>query len=94
MHAAIQFQYDYPEWAKSWFDNSEYLALLAVNNEKELQDLAFVFKCKDIDYSAFFEPDINNQMTAITVEPSIRAKKICSQLPLALKEFSYVENNV
>jgi hypothetical protein len=34
----------------------------------------------------FTEPDIDNQVTAITIEPSVETQKLCSNLPLALKE--------
>jgi hypothetical protein len=33
----------------------------------------------------FREPDINNEITAIAVEPSEKSRKLCSNLPLALK---------
>jgi len=36
----------------------------------------------------FFEPDIGNQLTAIALEPSERAGKLTSNLPLALKDLT------
>ena len=66
---------------------SEIIAFLSVENEKTLHDLTIKFKINGLEHSAFFEPDIGNQLTAVTVEPSDVARKICSNLPLALKEF-------
>ena len=36
-HGAIQFQYEYPELAKNWYNNSNYLIFLTVENEDELK---------------------------------------------------------
>jgi hypothetical protein len=43
-------------------------------------------KIQDLKYSVFYEPDINNQATAIAVEPSEKTQRLCSKLPLALEE--------
>lgn len=88
MHAAIQFHHEYPEFSKQWFNISEIVALLSVENEKTLHDLTLKFKENNLEHSAFFEPDIGNQLTAVTVEPTDKARKLCSNLPLALKEIN------
>ncbi|MEB4918415.1 hypothetical protein RXP95_29890, partial [Pseudomonas aeruginosa] len=40
---------------------------------------------KNISFSIFIEPDINNQVTAIAIAPGEAATKLCSSIPLALK---------
>lgn len=40
----------------------------------------------NIKYSVFREPDINNQITSITIEPSDKTRRMVSNLPLMLKE--------
>ena len=42
-------------------------------------------RLKGINVTEFFEPDLGNVLTAITLEPSILSKKLCSNLPLILK---------
>lgn len=69
---------------KNWFEESNYLALLSVPTEQDLIKMykkaaGFGIKC-----SIFREPDIDNQITAIVLEPGKLSKKICANLPLAL----------
>ena len=52
----------------------------------ELETLSYKAKERNINIVEFREPDLNNQLTAICLEPSIEAKKLCSSIPLALKE--------
>lgn len=89
-HAAIQFQHEYPKLAKNWFHNSNYLIFLSVNNEEELKSLIDRAKSENIQISVFTEPDINNEITAIALEPCIKAKKLTSGIPLMRKEVSNV----
>jgi hypothetical protein len=79
---------EYPILYKEWFTFSKAITLLAVKNEDELKFLIKQLTEKNIPLSIFIEPDINNQVTAITIAPSLEAKKICSSIPLALKEYN------
>lgn len=81
-HAGIQFQYEHPELAKNWYTNSNYLIFLSVKNEDELNRLIKKAKLKNIKLSIFKEPDIGNQITAITLEPCQDSKKITSNIKL------------
>lgn len=84
-HAAIQYVFEHPECARNWFDNSNYLGFLSVNNEQDLLNLIKRAEEKEIKFSIFREPDIDNQITAIALEPGSISKKLCSNLRLALK---------
>jgi hypothetical protein len=42
-----------------------------------------------IKHTVFREPDINNEITAITFEPSDAARKLTSSCPLLGKEAQY-----
>jgi Peptidyl-tRNA hydrolase PTH2 len=86
IHAAIQFKFEHPEISLNWFEKSNYLGLLSVVNEVELIALIEQATEKGIPLSVFREPDIDNQITAIALAPGPQSKKLCSRLPLALKE--------
>lgn len=62
--------------------------MLAVKDENHLKHLIGKLSQKGIKLSIFNEPDIDNQVTAITIEPGILSRKMCSNIPLALKEFN------
>lgn len=85
-HAGIGFQHEYPEIAKQWYNQSNYLVQLSVENEERLFLCLEKFKYYGLKTYEFREPDIGNQLTAIAVEPSEKTRKLTSKLPLALKE--------
>ena len=84
-HAAIEFQHEHREIATKWNTESNYLVFLSVPDEQSLLKLLKKAQMRGLTYSVFKEPDIGNQVTAITLEPSERARKLCSNLPLTLQ---------
>lgn len=84
-HAAIQFNFEHADISRQWFEQSNYLGLLSVNNEFELHQLIERAVAQDIKLSVFREPDVDNEVTAIALEPGAKTKKLCSNLKLALK---------
>lgn len=72
----------FPIEEADWYENSNYIALLSVEDEQKLVELAEKALRKGIRFSVFREPDIDNEVTAIVMEP--RAKGLCSKLRLAL----------
>jgi hypothetical protein len=85
MHALRQFTAEHPEIDRMWFEQSNYLGLLSVSDEKELTNLIELATAHDIRFSIFREPDVDNEITAIALAPGPKAKKLCSRLPLALR---------
>jgi len=81
------FQYEHPELAEKWYKESNYLIYLSVENESELKQLIHKLQQSNLKYSVFRESDIDNQITAICIEPSEETRRITSQLPLLLKEY-------
>lgn len=85
IHSAIQFVFEHPEYAQEWYKQSNYIGFLSVKDESDLNKLIEKALLNNIKFSVFREPDIDNQITAITLEPSLISKKLCSNLKLALK---------
>lgn len=85
-HAAINFIFEHPTRAGPWFEISNYLVQLSVENEKELRTL--IRKCDELDlrHTVFREPDIGNAITAIAIEPSLETKRMVRKLPLLFKD--------
>ena len=86
IHAAIQFGIEHPETYKIWFEKSNYLGWLSVADEAALCRLIETAKDCGIEFSIFREPDIGNEITAIALQPGCESKRLCRNLPLALKE--------
>lgn len=87
-HAAIDFQHQHSSIAREWNINSNYLIFLSVQDEQELKRFIQKFQIYGLNHTVFAEPDLDNQVTAVCVEPSERTMKLCSHLPLALREFN------
>lgn len=85
-HAALEFFHQHPNLSKDWIKNSSYLVCLSARNETELEALLQKAKERNIIVVEFREPDFNFELTALCFEPTKEAKKLCSSIPLALKE--------
>lgn len=87
-HAAVDFQHQHPQLAKEWNTNSNYLIILAVENEEKLKKYIQKFQKAKLCHVVFKEPDIGNEITALCVQPSEMSRKLTCHLPLDLKEFN------
>ena len=81
-HAAIDYQHEYPQDAIHWHKNSNYLIFLTSDDQSHLERLIHKADTLGIKYTIFKEPDLNNEITAVTFEPSDDARRITSSLPL------------
>jgi hypothetical protein len=82
-HSSLNFAIEHPKQFKAWHKNSNFLCLLSVDSLTELEQILNSLKNLDIKYSLFFEEDINNELTYITLEASESSKIFCSKLKLA-----------
>lgn len=87
VHSVTNFIFEHPTIASDWHKTSKYLVLLSVKDEAELLSLVNKLDQKGIVYSKFYEPDFNNELTSITIEPSEKSRKATSSLPLLLKGY-------
>lgn len=79
VHAARAFAAVYPDLEKSWFEVSNNVVVLEHDN---LDDLANRLDAHGLALARFHEPDRDNELTAICVEPE--ARKSVSRLALAI----------
>jgi hypothetical protein len=79
----------YPGLTKEWHTESNFLVILAVENEDALLDLLDVLHGRDMRYTYVNEPDLDNEHTAVAIEPSPEAEKLLANLPLALREEAF-----
>ena len=87
MHSLHEFIEEHPVIYKEWLSNP-YIGFLSVKDERELFQLRDKLTQKGINFSSFLEPDMNNQLTSIAVEPGKESARWLSSLPLALKEYT------
>lgn len=85
VHAAIDFSVEYPDLTKGWNIQSNYLACLSTEDEASLFKLISKLESKGITHKIFREPDIDNQVTAVAIEPGDLSRRVTSNYPLALK---------
>lgn len=91
-HAAIDFTFEHPTRAGPWHKNSNYLVLLELKNEKQLELLIFNCEKYNLLHTVFREPDIGNQITAVAIEPSELTQRLVSKIPLLFKSKDNEQN--
>lgn len=84
-HAVTEFIFNNISKAISWYKNSNYLVYLSVKDENCLKMYSQLFNEYSLTHSSFYEPDLNNELTAIAVEGGEITKKLTSKLSLTLK---------
>lgn len=87
MHSLADFIISHPQETKQWNITSNSLVCLSTKDLTSLEEFCQRLSKKNIKFTPFYEPDIQNQLTSICLEPTIEARKATSSFPLALKEF-------
>lgn len=85
-HAAFHFFAEWPSFTRAWLSNSNFLVVVAVPDEQGLANLAAQAAEEGIARVIVREPDLDNTITAIALQPGSDARRMCASLPLALKE--------
>lgn len=93
-HAAIDFIFEHPTRAGPWHKESNTLVMLTVKDTKGLQHLMRKCDYLRLAYTAFREPDIGNQLTAICIEPHPETYKMVSKLPLLIPKIESNESYI
>jgi hypothetical protein len=85
-HAIAEWIKQFPQEFADWNKHSNYLISLSTNNEESLKDLFKKLQYYGANVVAFYEPDIDNQMTAICYYGTPELRKHTQKLDLALCE--------
>lgn len=94
VHTAFQFLHEHPSVVEPWLITSNYLVIVSVPDENALLDLITEASKRGLLRSATREPDLDNEATAIAIQPGPEARRLCAQLPLALKPNPQVRDRV
>lgn len=65
-------------------DISNYICILEVD-DFQINQIIEKSIMEDIKFSIFRESDMNDQITAVAIEPGSKSKKMCASFKLALK---------
>jgi peptidyl-tRNA hydrolase len=85
-HAIAAFGEEHSEINREWMRTSNYIAVLECENENALLNLINKADKFGVKFSMFLEPDLNNELTAVALEPCQASKKLCSSFRLALRK--------
>lgn len=83
MHAMRQFIADYPETEKEWFEVSNHIAFLRVDDEIALLKMADRLSRRGMKVSMFREPDLEDSLTAISTDSVSREYLLHLKLALS-----------
>lgn len=81
-HALRQFVQEHAQIEREWFAKSNTLVLVKVPDEVALSRLLEHAKCLRIAVSSFREPDLDDEVTALALQPCSATKRLTRNLPL------------
>lgn len=93
-HAAMDFSIEFPDIARKWKQESNYICILQVPDEASLHKLVVLAMSNGYKHSLFYDPDVppnvpgtsrTGSHTALAVEPGEFFRHL-SSLPLALRD--------
>ena len=84
-HALVEFLVKDPAQASAWYSGSNHLCYLVVSNEEELKNLLGHADKSKVRSYPFYEPDLENFLTALVLEPTVASRQLTKHLKLALK---------
>jgi peptidyl-tRNA hydrolase len=84
IHAAQQFQREYPRLAEDWMVESNTLVVVEVDNQLGLETLIIKARSQKISYTRFEDSDfpVGEKLGAIALAPVPETEKLCRNLPL------------
>lgn len=83
IHAFREFIDQHPEDELDWYQHSNYICVLHAKNQEHLEKLMAKAVDKSILHAPFFEPDLDNELTAVAFAPCHESKRLLRSLRLA-----------
>ncbi len=83
VHAFREFVENHPETEENWYRTSNTIVILGADDEKHLKRLMRRGTNIGLRASAFFEPDFDNELTAVVFEPGEKTSEFLRDLRLA-----------
>lgn len=93
-HAAFHTSVEWPNLIHDWVTTSNFLVVVAVPDEQALVNLAARAVEEGILHLTVREPDYNNEITAVALQPGDEARRLCANYPLALKQKTNMRDRV
>jgi peptidyl-tRNA hydrolase len=90
IHAAFLISQDHADLVARWHEQSQYLVVLAAPSEQALDELSRRALHRGVPHSVWTEPDLGDEVTALAFAPGSAARRLCANLPLALRPGSAV----
>ncbi len=91
VHGMATFARHYPSTFEAWERTSNVVVCLTTSDEASLRELCYKAHAtseltqNEFAISEFFEPDLNNELTCVVLEPITEFQEICKGLPLACR---------
>lgn len=85
VHVAFEFALSMPDIISAWHRDSNYIVCLSVEDLFELEELRNRLG-KEFETIPFYEPDLDNEMTAFAIEPHPDVERKVSSIALALTQ--------
>ena len=82
-HATADFIMNNPQLAKQWHTVSNSVIILEAKNAEHLSELQETAETRGIITTEFREPDLGDEITAVTFAPGVATRKLLSSLPCA-----------
>lgn len=87
-HAAFQFARDCWEETAPWMRDSQWLVIVTVPDEMQLEDVAARARLASVGHVCWHEPDRADELTAVALVPGKPARMLCANLPLLGRELA------
>jgi peptidyl-tRNA hydrolase len=85
-HAAFEFSRRFPAITGRWMAESNFIVLVTVEDEAALHALFATALGLGLKADMNYEPDLDDEATALVLQPGPQARRLCSHLPLLGKE--------